>query len=65
MVKIEYTDGSTEEFSNIIDAEKGILEMVAGCDFAVGVQDVVEFIPNESEPMPLYCTWKVHLSSFQ
>ena len=58
-VTVKYTDGTEESYGSIKEAEKGILETITGCDFAVNVQDI-EY-QNGKNKSDLYCKWHIEL----
>jgi hypothetical protein len=61
VVRAIYTDGNTEEFPTVRDAEIGILETVTGCDFAATVEKV-EAIGFKNEVLcTLSCKWGLTL----
>jgi len=59
-IRVKYLDGTEEIYNSIIEAEKGILETVTGCDFATTVVEFVEFT-NNGETKELFCKWGLEL----
>ncbi len=51
-----YTDGSEKNYATLTDAENGIRETVAGCNFAVQVDTITD--PNGEL---LFCNWELLL----
>ena len=56
-ITVHYSDGSTETYGSIRDAERGIQETVLGCNFATTVEDIQV---GDGGPQ-LLCSWRVEL----
>lgn len=54
MIHVHFTDGTSESFEDIVDAECGLEESVIGCDFATMVDSITDDQGNSYG-----CTWSV------
>lgn len=59
IIKVFYTDGNSETFGTVGEAEAGIRETVTGCDFAATVDEVYQEV--EGKRSPLFCNWSLML----